>query len=266
MNIPEQAYQVFKGKTQTFVLMLHGLGLNKTAFSGTAAVLKEKNISFINIDLPGHGYAFDIRIENYSGFSDYIGQILDIENINRVVVMGYSIGGMVGLYLSKQWPERVKGLITIASPYEITTRTVRPLFIALGFPFCVLINTVVRLFAKTNPAVDFSKPSIMNNDLAMLWWSSIATSGKGANMAMKAIGSKSLLSCLEHMQCSYLMVAPKRDQFFSQKCYNLMIKLSGGQSLTVEGNHNIIPILWSITEAILTDYPEFRNLLQVDAS
>lgn len=245
-------------------MLLHGLGLNKTALTGAAIVLEEKFISYIAIDLPGHGYAKDIKVSDLGEVAAYLEKILEKENINRVVVMGYSIGGLIGLYLSKHWSERVAALILVASPYEISIRTVKPFFVFIGFPVCMLVNTVVRWFSKTDPEVDFTQPTIMNSDFAVLWWSSIATSAQGAKNVMQAIGSASLITQLQTMACPLLLVEPLKDQFFSKKCYAKMKESAGGSLLRVNSSHNVMPKLSEITERAISDYPNISKAIFAD--
>ena len=69
------------------------------------------------IDLPGHGRSADVPEERASirHHAEAALRVLDQEGIDRAVVCGNSMGGGVALRLATSWPDRVAGLVLVAS-------------------------------------------------------------------------------------------------------------------------------------------------------
>ncbi len=73
-----------------------------------------------SLDLPARYYLIDLRNHGRSPHADEhtypamvgdIIELLDSEGLDRVVILGHSMGGRVGMLLSMHYPERVRGLI-----------------------------------------------------------------------------------------------------------------------------------------------------------
>jgi pimeloyl-ACP methyl ester carboxylesterase len=100
------------------ILLLHGA-------IGSMEQLKELehelSSSFIvhNIDLNGHGSSvaaagsFSIPL-----FAKQVLEFLDRKYIDEVNIFGYSMGGYVGMFLAKHYPERMNKLITLATKFH----------------------------------------------------------------------------------------------------------------------------------------------------
>ncbi|XP_036354883.1 protein phosphatase methylesterase 1-like [Octopus sinensis] len=97
-------------------LLIHGAGLTSLSW---ACFVKELTKSLkcrsVAVDLRGHGFSCvhdDLDIESLSG--DII-QLFDIlfNPDQKVVVIGHSLGGSVGVRVADRFPERVVGLIVL---------------------------------------------------------------------------------------------------------------------------------------------------------
>jgi pimeloyl-ACP methyl ester carboxylesterase len=73
------------------------------------------------LDFSGHGgkampdTPFSIEL-----FADDVLQFMEKENLDKVSVFGYSMGGYVGMYLAKNYPEKIDKVITLATKYDWT--------------------------------------------------------------------------------------------------------------------------------------------------
>ncbi|MEO8689701.1 MAG: alpha/beta fold hydrolase [Solirubrobacteraceae bacterium] len=98
------------------VLAIHGLGATKGSFLFTAAALADR-FRVIAVDLPGFGdsdkpigAAYDPRF-----FAEAMIDLLDALELDRVEVIGNSLGGRVALELALRDPDRV-GRLALLSP------------------------------------------------------------------------------------------------------------------------------------------------------
>lgn len=100
------------------VLMLHGLLGNKKNFSSVATSLDRqlrKKRRLIGVDLRNHGENYhDWRDEmSYESMAKDVIAFLDKQNIEKVVLVGHSMGGKVAKTLALMHPHRIEGLVVI---------------------------------------------------------------------------------------------------------------------------------------------------------
>jgi pimeloyl-[acyl-carrier protein] methyl ester esterase len=99
------------------LVLLHGWGLNAGIWDGIAAALATSH-RLHRIDLPGHGR------------SEWSPQCSTLDDFTRAVapyvprhstILGWSLGGMIGLRLAALAPERIAGLVLISSTPRFVT-------------------------------------------------------------------------------------------------------------------------------------------------
>ena len=90
------------------LVMLHGLGADRHMWD-RLAIGRFQRVTF---DFPGHGDApaplepFDI-----GDLADQLADVLTRAGLDRVHMMGVSLGGMVALWFASSWPGRVDRLV-----------------------------------------------------------------------------------------------------------------------------------------------------------
>ncbi len=100
-------------------LLLHGSGSRKDVFAPliTERLLAEARI--ITIDLPGHGASDDAgdpdAAYTVSGLADAVSDCADALSLCAYGILGWSLGGHVGLELLARDP-RLKGLMVVGAP------------------------------------------------------------------------------------------------------------------------------------------------------
>lgn len=67
----------------------------------------------LTVDLPGHGESLNLSDDLYSmeGTARALAEVFDAEGIERCTMVGYSMGGRVGLYFSLGHPSRIERLV-----------------------------------------------------------------------------------------------------------------------------------------------------------
>jgi pimeloyl-[acyl-carrier protein] methyl ester esterase len=101
------------------VVLLHGWGLNSGVWQPLLSLFNEQNnYQLITIDLPGFGSNNQVELKPYD--LENICQHIELTIEQPAVYLGWSLGGLVATQMSLTYPEKVLGLITVASsPYFV---------------------------------------------------------------------------------------------------------------------------------------------------
>ena len=102
------------------LLLLHGALGSKEQFNELEKKLKDSFKTY-SINFSGHGgdkipdEPFSIQL-----FVQDVLSFLDKNGIDKINIFGYRMGGYVGLFLSRHYPERINKLFTIATKLKWT--------------------------------------------------------------------------------------------------------------------------------------------------
>jgi len=112
------AYQISGPETAPVVVLIHGLGLNRQVWDAYEDALGAR-FRVLSYDLFGHGESpAPPRFPDLGLFADQLIELMDEMGINRAVLAGFSLGGMINRRLAIDHPERVSALIILNSPHE----------------------------------------------------------------------------------------------------------------------------------------------------
>jgi pimeloyl-ACP methyl ester carboxylesterase len=105
-------FSLLEAGTGDPLVMLHGLGATKVSFLPTVAALADRYRT-IAVDLPGFGDSGKPLGAAYDPafFADSIVSLLDELGLERVHLLGHSMGGRAALELAFDHPDRIEGLI-----------------------------------------------------------------------------------------------------------------------------------------------------------
>lgn len=102
------------------ILLLHGALGSEKSLQPLAESL-QNDFEVFTFSFQGHGGSelpeSDFTIAN---FANEVITFLEEKQIESIAVFGYSMGGYVGLYLAKQFPERIQKLFTLATKLNWT--------------------------------------------------------------------------------------------------------------------------------------------------
>jgi len=99
------------------LLLLHGAIGSSTQLDDLKHALKEKYHVHV-FDFPGHG-GKDVPSEfSIALFADAVVEHLNNNNLLKVCIFGYSMGGYVALYLAKHHPSLIDKVVTLATKFE----------------------------------------------------------------------------------------------------------------------------------------------------
>ena len=110
------SYSVRHGKRGLPLACVHGFGGDKETWLLMSALVPYARGTVL-IDLPGHGASADVPEDRASirHHAEAVIRTLDHLGIERAIMCGNSMGGGVAMRLAVSWPDRVAGLVLVAS-------------------------------------------------------------------------------------------------------------------------------------------------------
>jgi len=104
----EKNYSYLEIGEGTPIIVLHGLMGGLSNFNSVASFLSTKGYKVIIPELPL--YSMSILKTNVKSFAKYLHEFIEFKKIDKVILLGNSLGGHIGLYYTKHYPKKVKAL------------------------------------------------------------------------------------------------------------------------------------------------------------
>ncbi|MBN1561880.1 2-succinyl-6-hydroxy-2,4-cyclohexadiene-1-carboxylate synthase [candidate division KSB1 bacterium] len=110
MNPPMLHHVRFAPSTSAPIVLLHGFLGDTRDWHDVVRQLKD--FDFLAIDLPGHGRSRKIGLDyGFAQTARAIIDVLDINDISRCRLLGYSMGGRIALYTAMTYSARFSSLL-----------------------------------------------------------------------------------------------------------------------------------------------------------
>ncbi|TNJ44717.1 alpha/beta hydrolase [Tamlana fucoidanivorans] len=109
----ESKYSYIEAGEGTPIIILHGLMGGLSNFDAVTDFFSEKGYKILIPELPI--YSMSLLKTNVKSFAKYLHDFIDFKGLKEVIVLGNSLGGHIGLYHTKMFPESVKALIITGS-------------------------------------------------------------------------------------------------------------------------------------------------------
>ncbi|MEK6780680.1 MAG: alpha/beta hydrolase [Bacteroidota bacterium] len=154
------------------LLLLSGGGINRSIKDFEKCIPDlSKHYRIIAPDTPGQGRSEQMDSMNYETLTDYMSHFIDLLKLDSAYVMGWSDGGIVGLLLAENRPDKIKKVLAVgannglkgAIPPDIDINIVKPLPID---DWEKNNKEVIEKYMKTLPR-DWKK---LVNDLNTMWY------------------------------------------------------------------------------------------------
>ncbi|HET6731570.1 alpha/beta fold hydrolase [Mycobacterium sp.] len=120
---PTLAYRTIHGYRRAYrvagsgptILLIHGIGDNSTTWSTVQSKLAQR-FTVIAPDLLGHGKSDKPRADySVAAYANGMRDLLSVLDIDRVTVVGHSLGGGVAMQFAYQFPQLVDRLILVGA-------------------------------------------------------------------------------------------------------------------------------------------------------
>jgi len=127
------------------LLLIHGIGDSSETWRPLIPSLA-RNHTVIAPDLLGHGHSDKPRADySVAAYANAMRDLLTVLDVERVTIIGHSLGGGVAMQFAYQYPERCERLVLVASGG--IGREVHPLLRLASSPLAPVLLPLLRLRA-----------------------------------------------------------------------------------------------------------------------
>jgi pimeloyl-ACP methyl ester carboxylesterase len=109
----EKEFRYIEVGEGTPIIVLHGLMGGLSNFDAVTTFFSGKGYKVLIPELPI--YTMSLLKTNVKSFAKYLHDFIEFKGFDEVILLGNSLGGHIGLYHTKLFPEKVKGLIITGS-------------------------------------------------------------------------------------------------------------------------------------------------------
>ncbi len=103
------------GKGEKCIVLLHGYLESMYVWDDFLPLLTPR-VRVVTVDIPGHGISDAIaEIHTMELMADTLRDMLDAMGIERVTMVGHSMGGYIALAFCEKYPERLDGVVLLSS-------------------------------------------------------------------------------------------------------------------------------------------------------
>ena len=205
------SYSLLGTKSRPVVVFIHGLGLNKNLRSYHVDKLKE-NYCVLSYDLFGHGLSRRSKEDpSLLTFTEQLYSLLIELQFSKVIIMGFSLGGMIARHFCKTHTSMVKGLAILNSPYKRTSlaqdAVLKRYYQVKEYgPSATIDDAITRWFT-----VEFTKNNERKIDLVRSWVLANDTDIYSKNYKVLVDGVTEVIGLEEMIQCPTLVVTADQD-------------------------------------------------------
>ena len=208
----EKKYRYIEVGEGTPIIILHGLMGGLSNFDSVTKYFSTKGYTVIIPELPI--YSMSLLKTNVKSFAKYLHDFIAFKELNDVILLGNSLGGHIGLYHTKLYPEKIKALVitgssglyesamgggyTKRSDYEVIKKKSQDVFYATVNDRNKLIKTlaIAKSAIRHNMAKDLPK---MRTPTCIIW-------GKNDNVTPPEVAQE------------FNSLLPDSDLFWIDKC------------------------------------------------
>lgn len=231
------------------VVFLHGMTADHSMFDKQISSFSNE-YKIITLDLPLHDKSRPYMNFTFSNIADELNNLLTLESISEVILVGQSLGGYIAQEYCLRYPGKIKGFVGIDTTpfghyyYPKWERYIlsKMGFLSSMFPYNYLIKSIARGSTRTDYA--FST-----------MYSSVSKLSKNEIINIMDLSYKELLKVIKTVKFIFpvLLVIGEKDNTGNVKKYNKKWAFQNGYPLVQISNaaHN----------SNVDNYNEFNSIL-----
>lgn len=129
------------------VVLLHGYSFSSQTWLdiGTLSLFEKNDIHAIAVDMPGFGLSEGKRLRASEKVSDFMKKLFDALKLNKIILVGPSMGGGYALIYALRFPKMVKGLVLVA-PASLDKSHIKDNLTTLKMPVLIFWGTKDNVF------------------------------------------------------------------------------------------------------------------------
>jgi len=109
----EKQFRYIEVGEGTPIIVLHGLMGGLSNFDSVTKYFSSNGYKVIIPELPI--YTMTLLKTNVKSFANYLKDFIEFKEFDKVILLGNSLGGHIGLYHTKMYPDKVKALVITGS-------------------------------------------------------------------------------------------------------------------------------------------------------
>ena len=203
--------------------------------------MKKEGYGVLNIDSRAHGKSRPSNSSErlYDSCSKDILSLLKFHKIKKVVIVGYPLGGLIGLHFYKKFPSKVGGMILIDSSSTLSFKTVNRKMAVLA-PLAFSINFLAEILRPILGRKEVNFKNLKNaSTLKIIFFSSYIISLKDILRYVRQGMAIDLKNIFSRVNVPVLIIEPKKDQIFKPKSFFEMEKMIKYSDLEfINGDHS----------------------------
>jgi pimeloyl-ACP methyl ester carboxylesterase len=120
-------YEEYGDKQEPSLLLLHGIGADNNMWNMQKELYEKKGFHVIIPDLLAHGKSSKVKTLSLNDWSNQIEALIDYLNVEKVTLIGVSMGGVIAQHFATSKTKRVERLIISDSFGELKSLTEKTL-------------------------------------------------------------------------------------------------------------------------------------------
>ena len=98
---------------------MHGSGLTHIVWSLHEQFYSSQGFNVLSVDIPGHGNSEGPALTSIEEISDWIKILMTKIHIKKIIIIGHSQGGLVGIDFASRYPELTDKVVLVAASYKM---------------------------------------------------------------------------------------------------------------------------------------------------
>ena len=106
-------------KKKPSILLMHGSGLTHIVWSLHEQFYSSQGFNVLSVDIPGHGNSEGPALKSIEEISDWIKALMIKADIKKIIIIGHSQGGLVGIDFASRYPELTDKIVLVSASYKM---------------------------------------------------------------------------------------------------------------------------------------------------